>query len=113
MSTKKNEKASAAVERFRNKKLAYKISVAVGMMLGVCLFIMVVISAIFAGRSLSSSINGEFTNIAKENGEIVQSIMTNASNTATILQEYMQNMKKRDMTEERKKVPYMMCSFRA
>lgn len=91
MGSKQNEKVSTVVERFRNRKLAYKISVAVASLLGVCLLIMVIISASLAGSSLSSSINGEFSEIAAENGKIVQSIITNASNTATVLQEYMQN----------------------
>ncbi|MBU5478381.1 HAMP domain-containing protein [Eubacterium sp. MSJ-13] len=90
MSSKQNGKAMSAVEKFRNKKLSYKISVATAMLLGVCLAIMVAISAALAGRSLSSSINGEFTGIAKENGQMVQNIITNASNTATILQEYLE-----------------------
>ncbi len=90
MSMKKSEKVNSALENFRNKKLAYKISVAVAVLLGVCLTIMVIISAALAGTSLGSSINGEFSGVAKQNGQMVQSIITNASNTATILQEYMQ-----------------------
>lgn len=52
---------------------------------------MVAISAVLAGSSLNSSIKGEFSGIAAQNGQMVQSIITNASNTATVLQEYMQN----------------------
>ena len=90
MSKKQNEKVSSALENFHNKKLAYKISVAVAVLLGICLTVMVIISAILAGTSLGSSINGEFSGIAKQNGEMVQSILTNASSTATVLQEYME-----------------------
>lgn len=91
MSLKQNEKVGDALEKFRNKKLAYKISVAVAVLLGVCLVVMVAISAVLAGSSLNSSIKGEFSGIAAQNGQMVQSIITNASNTATVLQEYMQN----------------------
>ncbi len=52
---------------------------------------MVAISAGLAGSSLGSSIKGEFSGVAAQNGQMVQSIITNASNTATVLQEYMQN----------------------
>ena len=91
MSSKQNEKVSAVVEKFRNRKLAYKISVAVAMLLGICLVVMVAISAGLAGSSLGSSIKDEFSGVAAQNGQMVQSIITNASNTATVLQEYMQN----------------------
>ncbi len=49
MSLKQNEKVGDALEKFRNKKLAYKISVAVAVLLGVCLVVMVAISAVLAG----------------------------------------------------------------
>lgn len=91
MSLKQNEKVGDALEKFRNKKLAYKISVAVAVLLGVCFVVMVAISAVLAGSSLNSSIKGEFSGIAAQNGQMVQSIITNASNTATVLQKYMQN----------------------
>ena len=92
MSSKQNEKVSAVVEKFRNRKLAYKISVAVAMLLGICLVVMVAISAGLAGSSLGSSIKDEFSGVAAQNGQMVQSIITNASNTATVLQEYMQKL---------------------
>lgn len=41
MGSKQNEKVSTVIERFRNRKLAYKISVAVASLLGVCLLISV------------------------------------------------------------------------
>ena len=69
---------------------------------------MVAISAGLAGSSLGSSIKGEFSGVAAQNGQMVQSIITNASNTATVLQEYMQNMKKQDTMDRQKRVQYMM-----
>lgn len=71
MSLKQNEKVGDALEKFRNKKLAYKISVAVAVLLWVCLVVMVAISAVLAGSSLNSSIKGEFSGIAAQNGQMV------------------------------------------
>lgn len=73
MSLKQNEKVGDALEKFRNKKLAYKISVAVAVLLGVCLVVMVAISAVLAGSSLNSSIKGEFSGIAAQNGQTEKS----------------------------------------
>ncbi len=90
---KKQEKSSEhnkqqAIEKFRNHKLTYKISVAVGVLLAVCLTLMIIVSSSIAARFLSNSISGEFDGIATQNGLTVQAIVDTASNTATTLQNY-------------------------
>lgn len=80
----------SASERFRNKSLIYKISVVTALMLVICLTLLIAISATLAGRSLSKTVNGEFEGIATENGLMVQNVINTASNTASILQDYMQ-----------------------
>lgn len=84
----KNRKWS--VEGFRDRNLAYKISVAVALILAVFLTILVVVSAALAARSLNQTVNGEFEGIAGQNGLSVQSIMSSAENTAQLIQEYME-----------------------
>ena len=51
--------------------------------------LMILISAVIAGRSLNKTVSGEFNGIATENALIVQSVIDTASNTATTIQNYM------------------------
>lgn len=88
MGKKREQVKASAAEKFRNRQLTYKISVAVGCLLGLCLTLMIIISASIAARFLSSSINGEFEGIAAQNGRSVQEVIDTAANTATILQDY-------------------------
>ena len=76
-----------SVEGFRNQNLAYKISIAVALILAPFLTILVVISASLAARSLNQTVNGEFEGLAGQNGLSVQRIMTSAENTADIIQD--------------------------
>lgn len=88
MGKKREQVKASAAEKFRNRQLTYKISVAVGCLLGLCLTLMIIISASIAARFLSSSISGEFEGIAAQNGCSVQEVIDTAANTATILQDY-------------------------
>ena len=77
-----------AAEKFRNRKITYKISVALGLLLAICLTLMIIISSSIAAGFLSNSISGEFDGIATQNGLTVQAIIDTAANTATTLQDY-------------------------
>ncbi len=85
----KNSSPQSAAENFRNKSLSYKISIAVAVLLIVCLTLLIAISASLAGRSLNKTVNSEFEGIATENGLMVQSVVTTAADTATMIQNYM------------------------
>ena len=78
-------------EKFRNKKLSYKISVATGLLLAICLTLMIIISTVTAASFMNSSTNGEFDGIATQNGITVQSVLDRASDAANILQDYITN----------------------
>lgn len=86
--TKKQPKQQGQVTKFRDKNLSYKISVAVSLLLVICLTIMIAISATIAGKSLSNTVSGEFEGIAAENGLKVQEVIDTAANTANIIQDY-------------------------
>ena len=81
----------SAMEKFRNKSLLYKVSVAVGLLASISLVILITASAILAARSLNKAVNDEFTGIAAQNGQAVQSVVDIAANTATTLQDYLVN----------------------
>ena len=87
--TKKQQKQQGQVTKFRDKNLSYKISVAVSLLLVICLTVMIAISATIAGKSLSNTVSGEFEGIATENGLKVQEVIDTAANTANIIQDYM------------------------
>lgn len=74
---------------FRNKNMAYKISVATAILLVICLTVMIVISASLVANSLNKTVNGEFEGIAAQNGVTVQSVIDDAAGTAVILQDYL------------------------
>lgn len=86
--TKNQQKQQGQVTKFRDKNLSYKISVAVSLLLVICLTVMIAISATIAGKSLSNTVSGEFEGIAAENGLKVQEIIDTAANTANIIQDY-------------------------
>lgn len=87
--TKKEQKKQGQVTKFRDKNLSYKISVAVSLLLVICLTVMIATSATIAGKSLSNTVSGEFEGIATENGLKVQEVIDTAANTANIIQDYM------------------------
>lgn len=84
----KQKEKSGAVSSFRNRDLAYKISVATGILLVGCLTLMIAVSAVLVANSMNEKVNGEFEGIATQNGLMVQNTITTASDTATILQDY-------------------------
>lgn len=86
-----NNAAQSATEKFRNKSLLYKVSVAVGLLTSISLVILITVSAILAARSLNKAVNDEFTGIATQNGQAIQSVVDIAANTATTLQDYLVN----------------------
>ena len=79
---KKNATSNFTVEGFRNKQLTYKISVAIGILLVICLTVMIAISTTIAANFMNSSISGEFDGIAQQNGEMVQGVLDRASDVA-------------------------------
>lgn len=83
-------KKISASDKFRNQSLIYKISTVTAFLLVICLTLLIAITATLAGRSLNRTVNGEFEGIATENGLMVQNVLNTASNTASILQDYMQ-----------------------
>ena len=85
---KKNATSNFTVVGFRNKQLTYKISVAIGILLVICLTVMIAISTTIAANFMNSSISGEFDGIAQQNGEMVQGVLDRASDVANILQNY-------------------------
>lgn len=87
--TKKQQNQQGQVTKFRDKNLSYKISVAVSLLLVICLTVMIVISATIAGKSLSNTVSGEFEGIATENGLKVQAVIDTAANTADTIQSYL------------------------
>lgn len=78
-------------EKFRNRKLSYKISVATGLLLAICLTFMIIISSALTAFFMNSRIKGEFDGIATQNGITVQSVLDRVSDTAHILQDYITN----------------------
>lgn len=76
---KSNTGTASAVLQFHDRPLAYKLSVAVALLLVICMSLMILISAVIAGRSLNKTVSGEFNGIATENALIVQSVIDTAS----------------------------------
>ena len=68
---KSNTGTASAVLQFHDRPLAYKLSVAVALLLVICMSLMILISAVIAGRSLNKTVSGEFNGIATENALIV------------------------------------------
>ncbi len=71
--------------------LARKTSYAIGNVVIMCMLVMIVISASMSGVFLSSSIRGEFEEIAKNNGLTVQKVIDTASNTASGMQTFIES----------------------
>lgn len=90
--TKQNkQQQGSAVQKFRDRSLSYKVSVAVGLLVTVSLVVLIAVSAILAARSVKSAVNEEFKGIAAQNGMAVQSVVDIAAHTATTLQDYLVN----------------------
>ena len=71
--------------------LARKTSYAIGNVVIMCMLVMIVISASMSGVFLSSSIRGEFEEIAKNNGLTVQKVIDTASDTASGMQTFIES----------------------
>lgn len=84
----KEIKAKGKTE-FKDLKLATKTSVAIGTILTVMLTLLITVSAIMAKNAVTDAIDGEFSNMAAENGVVTQSILSNAASTAAALQDYL------------------------
>lgn len=74
----------------RKQSLSYKIAFATAVLLVVCLTVLIAVSAAIAANSLNKAVSGEFEGISTENAMIVENIITTASNSATLLQEYIE-----------------------
>ena len=77
-------------EKFKDWKLAKKTSFVVGVLSAVMLFLLIIISATLAGSALKRTVDGEFTNIAAENGIQVQAILDSATTFAESLNDYIE-----------------------
>lgn len=75
-------------EKWKDKKLASRISVILGSILTVIFVILITSSILTARNSLMKAIEGEFLGVAQQNGLIVQSILDSAANTAESLEDY-------------------------
>ena len=88
MKTLKNLKGK--LQNKSKDSLAKKTSGTIGIVVIVCMFVLVVISASMSGVFLTNSIQGEFEEIAGKNGLTVQSIIDTASNTASGIQTFIE-----------------------
>lgn len=85
----------------RKQSLSYKIASAIAVTLVVCLFLLIVVSAAIAAKSLNKAVSGEFQGISTENGLVVQNVISTASESAMLLHDYME-----DRYDEREKNGY-------
>lgn len=76
------------VQKFRDRNITYKITIAVGLLLVICFLLMISTSAIMAAKSMNKSVYGEFEGIAMQNGIMVQNILDDAAETAELFQNY-------------------------
>lgn len=76
-------------QRWKDKKLANKIAIAVGALLTFLLAILIVVSILMAQNFLIKAIDGEVKGIAKSNGMHVQQVIDAAETTAKNLQDYL------------------------
>lgn len=98
MQMKKTKSRTKEKKAFKDRSLAQKTSFSIGAVLSGMLVLLIVISVIFAGNSVRDSVNGEFIEVAKENALKVQSILETASNSAKMMQDYMEYQWKLDET---------------
>ncbi|MEG2512040.1 MAG: methyl-accepting chemotaxis protein [Acetivibrio sp.] len=75
-------------KKFRDWSLSTKTSFAVGTLLTAMLTVLVLFSLTVARKSVVNAIDGEFSGIAAQNGVMVQSILSNATDIAKNLQSY-------------------------
>lgn len=86
---RKQENRPASVqEKLKHMKLASRISLYLGIILAILLFILIVVSILNARKALFNAINGEFMGIAETNGIIVQNILDDASSTVQNIEDY-------------------------
>lgn len=78
----------------RKGGLAKKISLAIAILVVVCMSSMVIVSTYLSKSYLEDSINGEFTKVAEQNGLVVQNILNEAANTAEDIQRYINSIEK-------------------
>lgn len=98
----------------QNMKLAAKTSIVVAVILTIALTVLITSSVISVSRSMTKTIDGEFSGIAAQNGLIVQGIIDDAASTANNLQNYMeeayakhdQMLAAQGMDEEGNKIPF-------
>lgn len=91
---------------FRRMKLATKIAIILGVTLTVILTILVSTSIFQASKAVEAGIDGEFTEIAAQNGLIVQTIIDQADIVAKDLQRYLEDKfeVKNNLTAEEKAI---------
>lgn len=76
---------------FKKMKLAVKTSLVIAIILVVSLTILIFVSVVSVNQKMTGAINGEFSNLAAQNGITVQAIIDDASKTAQGLQDYLQD----------------------
>lgn len=102
----KDKKSISKTER--KQSLSYKIAFATAVLLVVCLTVLISVSAVIAANFLNKAVGGEFEGISRENAMVVEDIITTASNSATLLQEYME-----ERYDERKQNGYSGATMRS
>ncbi len=85
------KKVKDKIQNLVKGSLAKKTSVAIGVVVVICLTLMVLVSATLSRIYLTRSINSEFEGIAAKNGVTVQSILDIASSSASDLQNYIED----------------------
>ena len=76
---------------FNSGSLAKKTASAIGVLVVVCMIALVAISVGLSSNFLSNSINDEFIGLAEKNGQMVQSVVDVAANTASNIQAYIED----------------------
>lgn len=90
MQMKRAKSRTKEKKAFKDRSLSQKTSVSIGIVLSAMLVLLIVISVIFAGNAVKDSVNGEFTEVATENALRVQNVLETASNSAKMMQDYME-----------------------
>lgn len=99
---------------FKKMKLAAKTSLVISIILIVSLTILILVSVLSVNKEMTEAINGEFSNLAAQNGITVQAIIDDASKTAQGFQEYLQEsheaydqmLAAQDADESGNKIPF-------
>lgn len=77
--------------KFKKMKLAAKISLAVGVLLTVSLTALIAVSVLSVRKQMIKTIGSEFSDVAAQNGIIVQGIIDDTASAAQNLQDYLQD----------------------